>query len=121
MGVKSLGFYVLPSKGRVLLFSGLFSLTLMGAPEHPPATEVQRGRFLMGTACRITAFGSDLPATVRAIETALDRIQEAEALLSTWRDDTELAQLNREASRRSVPAQTVKAGLTNPVETLRHE
>jgi thiamine biosynthesis lipoprotein len=65
--------------------------------------EVQRGRLLMGSACRITAFGPHIPATARAIEAALDRIQEAEALLSTWRDDTELARLNREAPRRAVP------------------
>ncbi len=103
MAVKSLGFCALPAKVWIFLALGLFSVVLGADTERPVATEAQRGRFLMGTACRITAFGSDRPATVRAIEMALDRIQEAEALLSTWRDDTELAQLNREASRRSVP------------------
>ena len=103
MGVKSLAFCALTSKGWIFVASALFSVAIMAATEQPAATEAQRGRFLMGTACRITAFGPDRPATVRAIEAALDRIQEAEALLSTWRDDTELARLNREASGRSVP------------------
>ncbi len=100
--VKSFRFCSLPYRGRIFLASALFSVALLAAAEQPATTEVQRGRFLMGTPCRITAFGSDLPATVRAIEKALDRIQEAEALLSTWREDTELAQLNRSATRRNV-------------------
>jgi thiamine biosynthesis lipoprotein len=53
----------------------------------------------MGTVCRIAAFGPPSPATAAALEAALDAIADAESLLSTWLQDTELARLNARAHR----------------------
>lgn len=103
MNVKPFTISSLTYSTWFVLVSTLFSVGLLGASEVSPAKEVHRGRFLMGTACRITAYGADVSTTARAIEAALDRIQAAEGLLSTWRDDTELARLNHEASNHGVP------------------
>ncbi len=54
-----------------------------------PAEAVTRARYLMGTICEIDA------ADAREIDAAFDEGARIERLISTWRDDTELARLNR--------------------------
>ncbi len=54
-----------------------------------PAEAVTRARYLMGTICEIEA------ADAREIDAAFDEGARIERLISTWRDDTELARLNR--------------------------
>lgn len=53
---------------------------------------VVRARYLMGTVCEITANDP------REIDAAFDEGQRVEALISTWRDDSELARVNRGAT-----------------------
>jgi thiamine biosynthesis lipoprotein len=57
---------------------------------------VSRARFLMGTTLAITVFG---PKTAgAAIEAALAEVARLEAVMSNWRDDSEIAALNRSAA-----------------------
>lgn len=48
-----------------------------------------RAQFLMGTVCEISA------ASPREIDTAFAEARRIEALISTWRDDSELSRVNR--------------------------
>jgi thiamine biosynthesis lipoprotein len=54
-----------------------------------PAEAVMRARYLMGTICEIEADDAG------EIDAAFDEGARVERLISTWRDDTELARLNR--------------------------
>jgi len=65
------------------------ALLLGLAVSAPPADAVTRARYLMGTVCEITA--DDLPDS----DAAFDEAARVESMLSTWRDDSELARLNR--------------------------
>jgi thiamine biosynthesis lipoprotein len=77
----------------------LLGATGAAASSGPIPDPVLRGRFLMGAVCQITAYGDDPGDTARSLEAALDAIEQAEALLSTWREDTELARVNRAAAK----------------------
>lgn len=63
-------------------------LLLAMTPAIAPA-RVTRARFLMGTVCEITA------GNVIEIDAAFDEAKRVEAMLSTWRDDSELSRVNR--------------------------
>ena len=49
----------------------------------------------MGTTLRVGVYAPSRAAGVAAIEAALQAVQLTDSLLSTWRDDSELARLNR--------------------------
>ena len=66
-------------------------------PERPAA--VRRARFLMGAPLVIEAAGGDAAA---AIERAFDEVARLDGVLSNWRDDSELAGLNRRAAAEPV-------------------
>ncbi len=51
----------------------------------------------MGTTLRIGVVSQDRAAAIAAIESAFDAVRQVDSLLSTWRDDSEIAQLNRAA------------------------
>lgn len=67
----------------------------------PPAVS-KRARMQMGTLVTITAVASDKHVSDRAVQAAFDEIKRLEQLLSTWRPDSELSQVNAEAGRRPV-------------------
>jgi thiamine biosynthesis lipoprotein len=56
---------------------------------------VERRLSLMGTALEITVVAEDRARALAASESAVAALEAAEARLSTWRDNTELARLNR--------------------------
>jgi thiamine biosynthesis lipoprotein len=58
-----------------------------------PAT-VERARFLMGTLCTAQAEAADTAHAAAAIDAAFDEIARLERVLSSWRDDSEVAKLN---------------------------
>ncbi len=68
------------------------------------AGDVTRSRFLMGTRCTgtiLTPEGTPEEENRRAaehLEAAFDEIARIEAILSDWRDDTEMARLNRDGT-----------------------
>jgi FAD:protein FMN transferase len=70
-----------------------------GAAEPLDAAEapVVRARWLMGTPCEVRAFGP--PERIGPpLDRALDRIAQLEQVMTTWRPDGELAQLNARCS-----------------------
>lgn len=75
---------------------GLLLLALVSSPvAGAEAQVVQRQAFLMGTQVRVEVRATDRTAGLRASERILAALRQAESRLSTWRDDTELAHLNR--------------------------
>ncbi len=62
--------------------------------EEGSVAPVERTVSLMGTTARVRVEGRSRAAAIRASEAAVDAMRDAEALLSTWRDDTELARVN---------------------------
>lgn len=58
------------------------------------AKPVEQVRYLMGTLCRITAFG----AQEKTLNAAFDEIKRWDAILSDYRDDSELSRLNAAGS-----------------------
>ena len=69
------------------------------APDPVPGSagapvEVERTVAAMGTTLRGRALAPDRPSALAALEVAFDAVAAEEALLSTWREDTELARLN---------------------------
>ena len=53
-----------------------------------PALAATRARYLMGTVCEVSAAGE------RQIEAAFAEAARVESMISTWRDDSELAKYN---------------------------
>lgn len=60
----------------------------------PPAAtaETQRARYLMGTVCEVAVGGA---GAERVIEAAFAEAERVEAMLSTWRPESELSRVNR--------------------------
>jgi FAD:protein FMN transferase len=55
---------------------------------------VEREAYIMGTTLRIAAAAPCRSEALRAIEEAFDAVRRVDALLSTWRDDSEITPLN---------------------------
>ena len=65
-----------------------------------PAAPAQFAGATMGTTYHVTVTAADTPARREAVQAAIDTVlQEVDRTLSTYRDDSELARLNRAASR----------------------
>lgn len=67
-------------------------------PSGPAGTRsvwVEREAYLMGTTLRVRVAASQREAGIAAIEAVFAEVRRLDDLLSTWRDDTELARLNR--------------------------
>ncbi|MFB0525823.1 MAG: FAD:protein FMN transferase [Phycisphaerae bacterium] len=65
--------------------------------------EVDSGhRLVMGTFARVVAIAADQSTANRCIETALAEIQEVDELMSDYKSDSEISEVNRDAFRRAV-------------------
>ena len=72
----------------------LFAGALGVSAAEPPAT-VERRLTLMGTSLSLTVEAADRATALAASERAVAALEATEARLSTWREDSELARLNR--------------------------
>jgi FAD:protein FMN transferase len=70
-------------------------------PTSPPFVS-KRIQLHMGSLVTVTALASNKHVGDRAVQAAFDEIKRLEQLLSTWRSDSELSQVNAEAGRRPV-------------------
>jgi thiamine biosynthesis lipoprotein len=62
----------------------------------PPSQRwVEREAYVMGTTLRIAVAAPSRPEGIRAIEDAFEAVRRVDGLLSTWRDDSEIARLNQ--------------------------
>ena len=66
---------------------------VLGATAARPVW-VERTTWVMGTTLSATVAGATAGAGIRAIEAAFDSVRAFDAVLSTWRDGTELARVN---------------------------
>ena len=82
---------------RALAAGVLAAAWLNPLPAGEPPVRVERARYLMGTICRGTAYHADPGRAARSLGEAFDAIAELEAVLSTWRLESELSRLNRSA------------------------
>ncbi len=80
--------------------------TLGSAPHSPPAPDemqaepaaaavwLEREAFVMGTRLRVTLAAPDLSLGVAGAEAVFREVRRLDAVLSSWRDDSEVARLN---------------------------
>jgi thiamine biosynthesis lipoprotein len=80
-----------------------------GAAEEPPQ-RVERRVSAMGTELTVVVEAVERAAALAASERALRAIEAVEARLSTWREDSELARLNRAPEGAAVPLSAELAG-----------
>ena len=69
-------------------------LAAQESPEPPVTVTVQRSQLLMGTLLTVDIEADSRETALAASEQIFDAVAEAEARLSTWRDDSELSHLN---------------------------
>jgi thiamine biosynthesis lipoprotein len=60
-------------------------------------------RYIMGTSIEVRAFNGDEEGRAAAIEEAFAAFAEVDRVMSDWRDDSELASVNRNAATSAVP------------------
>ena len=79
-------------------------LALVGGAAHAgqSATESHAFRYVMGTSVQVQAFGADEATRRAAIDEAFAAFAEVDRLMSNYRDDSELALINRSAARDAV-------------------
>ena len=94
--------------GRFPFWSLCHSATLLAtliataSSASQTADESHEYRFLMGTSVQVQAFGGDEGTRKAAINEAFAALAEIDRLMSNYRDDSELALVNRGAARGSV-------------------
>lgn len=81
----------------LLLTGALFPLDGQRLPKGPEAApaRVQRQVYLMGTSATLTAEAPDRATGLAHLERLLTALEQTEAQLSTWRNDSLLSRLNR--------------------------
>jgi thiamine biosynthesis lipoprotein len=91
---------------RARVFSLAFSLSIslaLAAPARAAAPElVTRTKTAMGTDVRISVLTDDEEGALRAIAAAFDEIDRLEAMMTTWRSESEVSQVNAAAGKRPV-------------------
>jgi len=77
---------------------------LIGCAAHAgqPASESHAYRYVMGTSIQVQAFGGDEATRRAAIDEAFAAFAEVDRLMSNYRDDSELALINRNAAHDAV-------------------
>src|SRR5512136_2495191 len=82
----------------VALVGRLLGAGLPAAPLSQSGAVSRAFRFIMGTSIEVRAFGGDEERRAAAIEKAFAAFAEVDRLMSNWRDDSELAAVNRNAA-----------------------
>lgn len=72
-------------------------------PTADHRSTVARGRLLMGTLCTAIAEGADSGHVSRTLERAFGEIERLDQVLSSWRDDSELAAVNAGPAQTRLP------------------
>ena len=79
----------------------LAAIGCAGVPA-PAEREVSAGRYAMGTVLELTLVGRDEVALARARDDAVAEVDRLEAMLSTWRSESDVSRLNRAAGAGAV-------------------
>jgi FAD:protein FMN transferase len=88
---------------RLLLLVAIVLTPFHGSAVHAGETaESHQYRYMMGTSIEVQAFGGDEATRRAAIDEAFAAFAEIDRLMSNYRDDSELALLNRNGARDAV-------------------
>ncbi len=66
---------------------------------------LKQTRLIMGTFAEVSVYSHDEKTAGRAIEEALDEMERMDRIMSNYKDDSELSQLNKKAVKSPVPCQ----------------
>ena len=66
-----------------------------GFAAEPVSMLVQRDAYVMGARALLASYAPDRPSGLTLLESALDVMQQTEAELSTWREDSAISRFNR--------------------------
>ena len=73
------------------------------SPDSTAAAPVTEVHLAMGTELRLTTWSTDESRALMAFSEVFDEFERLEELMSTWRDDSEISQLNTSAGGSPVP------------------
>ena len=85
---------------RAIGFRLLFVALL--APDAAQAEWITRNEAIMGTRCAVELWSEDKTAGDAAITSVFDDMKRIDRLMSTWKENTEISKVNREASKHPV-------------------
>ncbi len=96
---------MLRTKSIVLIavLTAACTATSGGSSGSDHSRPVERTFASMGTELRLTAWTTDEAAADAAFQAVFQEMNRLEALLSNWRDDSEIQRLNRAAGKHAVP------------------
>ncbi|MBI2876287.1 MAG: FAD:protein FMN transferase [Candidatus Tectomicrobia bacterium] len=88
-------------KALSIILLGLAWLSCLGGPPRAGGEEVrvERSRPMMGTMVAITVLGPDRALCDRAVEQAFQKIETVDRLMSVFKEDSQVSQLNRSAGK----------------------
>ena len=92
------------------LAAGSSAPSAAGGTVDPATARVERRLAMMGTELELVVEAADRATAIAASERAVEALEATEARLSTWRDDSELARLNRAPAGRPVEISPELAG-----------
>ncbi len=93
----------MPHARRALIACSVLSTFGAAAVAADDPHLVTRSTAAMGTQVSVSVYTDDEEGAARAIGNALDELRRIEALMTTWRDDSEISRLNASAGVRPVP------------------
>jgi FAD:protein FMN transferase len=82
------------------LFVGICVIALL--PGFARAEWITRGENIMGTRCSVEVWSEDRARGEAAITSVFDDMKRIDRLMSTWKEDTEISLVNREAAKHPV-------------------
>jgi len=77
-------------------------LALLILPGAARADWISREEAIMGTRCAVELWSEDRAKGEAAIKSVFDDMKRIDRLMSTWKEDTEISQVNREAGKHPV-------------------
>src|SRR6185295_4912928 len=93
---------------RAIGFRLLFAV-LCAAPAH--AEWITESQNIMGTRCAVELWSEDKAKGAAAIASVFDDMHRIDRLMSTWKEDTEISRVNRDAGKHPVKISAELFGL----------
>ena len=87
----------------LLAFAALIGCRADSSSETAPAEIVERSRVSMGSEVHLTAWTADERAATAAFEAVFDEFDRLDALMSVWKEGSDIERLNRAAGEKAVP------------------
>ncbi|TVL99661.1 MAG: hypothetical protein CV087_17065 [Candidatus Brocadia sp. WS118] len=73
--------------------------------QSPEGKIIKQTRMIMGTFAEVSVYAQDEKTAGRAVEGALDEIERMDRIMSNYKHDSELSQVNKNAAKSPVPCQ----------------